>query len=142
MNKKAAEALADPLEYKNLFPDFDNALAMETQVRARAGAARRPAVEFASVGAEEGSVPSLTEDIGAMRVASPEPVAEEPAFVEPTPEPVFEEPTPEPAPEPEPEPVAEPVPEPTPAPEPVEAPVSEEPAAEAGEDDDDWGLTD
>ena len=99
-------------------------------------------MEFASVGAEEGSVPSLTEDIGAMRVASPEPVAEEPAFVEPTPEPVFEEPTPEPAPEPEPEPVAEPVPEPTPAPKPVEAPVSEEPAAEAGEDDDDWGLTD
>ena len=26
VNKKAAEALADPSEYKNLFPDFDVAL--------------------------------------------------------------------------------------------------------------------
>jgi hypothetical protein len=35
VNKKAAEALADPAEYKNLFPDFDEALRLEQGARAR-----------------------------------------------------------------------------------------------------------
>ena len=46
VNKKAAEALADPLEFKNLFPDFDLALRAEQAVRAKASVPREPASSF------------------------------------------------------------------------------------------------
>ena len=49
VNKKAAEALADPLEFKNLFPDFDLALRAEQAVRAKASVPREPASSFPTI---------------------------------------------------------------------------------------------
>ena len=154
VNKKAAEALADPAEYKNLFPDFDEALRLEQGARARAAAPRKPATAFAkeAAGDDEGAQ-DLADDVAAMRVddegaedvaaaREPETFSSPPAEPEPEPEP---EPVAEPEPEPEPEPVTEPEPEPEPVPEPEpepEAAVEEAGAEGGGDDDDDWGLQD
>ena len=42
INKKAAEALADPAEFANLFPNFDEALALEEEVRKQRMSSKRP----------------------------------------------------------------------------------------------------
>jgi outer membrane biosynthesis protein TonB len=152
VNKKAAEALADPEEYKNLFPDFDLALRAEQEVRRKAQARREPASSFPMF--ENIGTPNLIDDLKGLNIARnanstatvPEPMAE----IMTTPESKLEpEPEPEPESEPEPEPEPESEPEPKPEPESKLEPVAEPTAKVAtadvapGEgDDDDWGLTD
>ena len=136
VNKKAAEALADPAEYKNLFPDFDEALRLEEGARARAAAPRKPASAFP---ATEGEDPAdLAEDLARVRVAEPEPAAREP---EPAPE---QDPEPEPVPAPAEAPAAEAEQEPEASrSRRVEAEAAvEEDGAAGDDDDDDWGLQD
>ena len=66
MYKKAAEALADPAEFKNLFPDFDVALQAEHMVRSKQGAKRIPAASFPEF--ENVGVPNLIEELKALSV--------------------------------------------------------------------------
>ena len=42
INKKAAEALADPAEFANLFPNFDEALVMEEDAKKTKMSSKRP----------------------------------------------------------------------------------------------------
>ena len=82
VNKKAAEALADPEEYKNLFPDFDLALRAEQEVRRKAQARREPASSFPMF--ENIGTPNLVDDLKGLNIARnanltatvPEPMAE------------------------------------------------------------------
>jgi len=104
VNEKAADSLADPNEYPNLFPDFDLALKAEQVFKQKP----RPANMFSASRAD--AQRNLIEEVRSGNFAAPS----EP---EPEPEPVKE-------PEPEPEPVL--VPEPAPVPEPV----AEEPTKE------------
>ena len=164
VNKKAAEALADPLEFKNLFPDFDLALRAEQAVRAKASVPREPASSFPqskNIGGKDliEEIKGLTIthgdiDLGASSKASPAPEALVENRPESTPD---QEPAAQPAPEPapetapqveqglepqvelEPEPQVEQEPEP---PTHDSAASPEEDLPDADGDDDDWGLTD
>ena len=164
VNKKAAEALADPLEFKNLFPDFDLALRAEQAVRAKASVPREPASSFPqskNIGGKDliEEIKGLTIthgdiDLGASSKASPAPEALVENRPESTPD---QEPAAQPAPEPAPEtapqveqglePQVELEPEPQVEQEPVppthdSAASPEEDLPDADGDDDDWGLTD
>jgi coatomer subunit beta' len=161
VNKKAAEALADPLEYKNLFPDFDLALRAEQAVRAKASVPREPASSFPqskNIGGQDliEEIKGLTithgdVDLGAVpseASPAPEPLVE--SKPESTPDQEFAaQPAPEPAPqveqEPEPQVEQEPEQQVEQEPEPPtqdSAASPEEDLPDADGDDDDWGLTD
>ena len=161
VNKKAAEALADPLEYKNLFPDFDLALRAEQAVRAKASVPREPASSFPqskNIGGQDliEEIKGLTithgdVDLGAVpseASPAPEPLVESKPESTPDQEPAAQ-PAPEPAPqveqEPEPQVELEPEPQVEQEPEPPtqdSAASPEEDLPDADGDDDDWGLTD
>ena len=124
VNKKAAEALADPEEYSNLFPDFDLALQAE-QLRKAKGGAKIPAAAFPQ---HEGS--TAVDPIAQIKegVADEEPTEE---YAEPD----AGEPEVEADPEPEPEAEDD---------EALFEDAGDDAAAEEGGDDapldDDWGL--
>eukprot|EP00163_Fabomonas_tropica_P001540 TRINITY_DN11144_c0_g1_i1.p1 TRINITY_DN11144_c0_g1~~TRINITY_DN11144_c0_g1_i1.p1 ORF type:complete len:1039 (-),score=297.30 TRINITY_DN11144_c0_g1_i1:144-3260(-) len=159
INAKAAESLANPEEYPNLFEDLPAAIQAE-QLRNKLHAVPFPASSYLQhKGDTEKNMIELAQS-GAVPVAAPTPtpapVAEPTPVPEPTPTPVATEPaaeptpapaavaspvaTPAPAPtavaEPAPEPAPEPVPEPVP--EPAAAPVAEPVAAPAA---DPWAPT-
>mmetsp|Transcript_23783 Transcript_23783/g.58315 ORF Transcript_23783/g.58315 Transcript_23783/m.58315 type:complete len:192 (-) Transcript_23783:222-797(-) len=141
VNKKAAEALADPSEYTNLFPDFDEALRAEQMVRSKAASRRRPAASFPDF--ESMVVPNLIEELkllstggngagvdGDVDVEEEEVGGgEDKDFAEADKELDLE-------PEPEVDPEAEEEAEEEPS---AEKELSE-PAAAGGDEDDDWGL--
>ncbi len=52
-NAKAAQSLADPTEYENLFPELGQALRAEEALRGER-ATLRPAAEFTSIPVSEG----------------------------------------------------------------------------------------
>ena len=147
INKKAAEALADPMVSAELFEGFEEALSAEA--RARASAGDFPEACSYGVGLAVDNLTAAVDNVKVGDEAIDEELVE--AFVEESTEAVEE---PELAPETEPEPVveaeptSEPTPEPTQEPTPEAEPEAEEPteeevseAAEEGADED-WGLGD
>lgn len=147
INKKAAEALADPMVSAELFEGFEEALSAEA--RARASAGDFPEACSYGVGLAVDNLTAAVDNVKVGDEAIDEELVE--AFVEESTEAVEE---PELAPETEPEPVveaeptSEPTQEPTQEPTPEAEPEAEEPteeevseAAEEGADED-WGLGD
>jgi coatomer subunit beta' len=148
VNEKAADSLADPEKYPNLFPDLDWALkiekmflqARETPVPAAQYSVAKAQLDLnlidivkaqaaAGNNVEEMVSGSPREEVEAVAPKPEEPVVETPesaAAPAPVPEPAAA-PVPEPAAAPVPEPTAAPVPEPTaaPVPDPAAVPVPE-----------------
>ena len=146
VNKKAAEALADPANNLELFEGFEEAIEAEKASR-NSSVVLKDACEY-GVGV---AVDKLTEAVGDIDVAESDLVDDAAPEAEPEVEPEAEPET-EPETEPEAEPEAEPetevvdeVIEEATIEEPQvqdEAPVMEEAAAPAAEGEEDWGLDD
>ena len=142
VNKKAAEALADPTTHIEMFDGLEEALVAESASRSRAGVLR-DACEY-GVGV---AVDQLTDAIDEVTIEEPEFVdAPEPEVQEPEAEPeVEEQPEPEREEQPEPEVFDDPGPEAAEEDTPNEPLVEEEPELAVGgvaEVEEDWGLDD
>jgi coatomer subunit beta' len=144
VNKKAAEALADPAEYANLFPNFELALQAEKLAAARY-AAVKPASSFPAheanppadpLAAVSGGGDDAAEEAEAVEAEAEEAEAEEAEAEAPAPSPKKEA-TPPPSPKPAPpSPKKEATPPPSPKPTPAAEEAKKEEAEEEEEEDD------
>lgn len=70
LNSKAADALADPDEYPNLFPGLEDAVAAEpATAKTQAAIASLPASQYARLAADGGGVEALVAQLQSLGLA-------------------------------------------------------------------------
>eukprot|EP00877_Chromochloris_zofingiensis_P000490 jgi/Chrzof1/10441/UNPLg00368.t1 len=73
LNSKAADALADPDEYPNLFPGLEDAVAAEpATAKTQAAIASLPASQYARLAADGGGVEALVAQLQSLGLAQPQ----------------------------------------------------------------------